>query len=97
MKPGKIQVGQHVFILRPQELWVSREKRHVTEIKQIAGIVRADLGGGFFEVAYYGPPGHFTRKRDLKANRGFMVYRERVSKDYLIRRNPEIDDPLEFR
>lgn len=92
-----MKVGQHVFILRPQEVWLPREQRHVVQIKKVAGIVREDTGDGSFMVAFYGPPGHFTRKKDLKANRDFSVYREKVSKDYLIKRSPEIDDPLEFR
>lgn len=92
-----MKVGQHVFILKPQEVWVPREVRHVVQINKVAGIVREDNGDGSFMVAYYGPPGHFTTKKDIKAGRGFAVYRERVSKEYLIKRNPEVDDPLEFR
>lgn len=92
----KLEVGQHVSIVREQLVYSSRLGKEIIQLKQVPGIVREVLPGDRYIVAFYGPPGHFMTKKLRKRGFQFSVYRENVHRDSLIRRKPEIDDPMEF-
>jgi hypothetical protein len=85
--------GEYVYILQPEKIYSREQGKELLRMKKIPAIISDQVEGrsDVFWVIYYGPPNHFTRPGN-----DYGKYRKQISEEYLVSREPNLNDPLEF-